>query len=56
MSELLVSVWRSFLHYVLWCIEAESRLEGRDGAYLFRESDVKSGLFIMLRTVLCLIW
>ena len=52
MSELLVSFWRSFLHNVLWCIEAE----GRDGAYLFRESDVKSGLFIMLRTVLCLVW
>ena len=47
MSELLASVKRSFYHDVLGCREAESRLEGREGAYLFRESDVKSGLFII---------
>ena len=47
MSELLASVKRSFYHDVLGCREAEARLEGREGAYLFRESDVKSGLFII---------
>ena len=49
MSDLLASVKRSFFHDVLGCQEAESRLKGREGAYLFRESDVKSGLFIMCR-------
>ena len=47
MSELLASVRRSFYHDVLGCREAESRLEGREGAYLFREADVKSGLFVI---------
>ena len=47
MSELLASVKSSFYYDVLGCKEAESRLEGREGAYLFRESDVKSGLFII---------
>ena len=47
MSDLLASVKRSFFHDVLGSQEAESRLEGREGAYLFRESDVKSGLFII---------
>ena len=37
----------TFFHDVLECKDAESRLEGREGAYLFRESDVKTGLFII---------
>ena len=47
MSDLLASVKSSFFHDVLGCRDAESRLEGREGAYLFRESDVKRGLFII---------
>ena len=47
MSELLDSVRRSFYHDVLSFSDAEARLEGREGAYLFRESDVKSGMFII---------
>ena len=43
MSELLASVKRSFFHDVLGVSDAEARLEGREGAYLLRESDVKSG-------------
>ena len=47
MSELLDSVRRSFYHDVLSFRDAEARLEGREGAYLFRESDVKPGMFII---------
>ena len=43
----MASVKSSFFHDVLGCKDAESRLEGREGAYLFRESDVKTGLFII---------
>lgn len=48
MSELLSTVKSSFFHEVTRWREAESRLEGRVVAYLFWESDVKSGLFIIL--------
>ena len=47
MSDLLDSVKRSFFHDVLGVSEAEARLEGKDGAYLFRESDVKPSMFIL---------
>ena len=47
MSDLLASVKSSFFHDVLGCKDAESRLEGREGAYLFRESDVKPGLLMI---------
>ena len=47
MSELLDSVKRSFFHGVIGYRDAEARLEGREGSYLFRESDVKPGLFII---------
>ena len=47
MSELLESVRRSFYHEVLCYRDAESRLEGREGSYLLRESDVKKGIFII---------
>ena len=40
MSELLSSVKSSFYHNV-------RRLEGKEGSYLFRESDIKPGLFII---------
>ena len=47
MSELLESVRRSFYHEVLCYRDAESMLEGREGSYLLRESDVKKGIFII---------
>ena len=47
MSELLQSVKQSYYHEVLSYRDAESRLEGREGAYLLRESDVKQGLFVI---------
>ena len=49
MSELLDSVRRSFYHDVLSFSDAEAVLEGKPaaGAYLFRESDVKSGMFVI---------
>ena len=47
MSELLQSVKQSYYHEVLSYRDAESRLEGREGAYLLRESDVKPGLFVI---------
>ena len=47
MSELLESVRRSYYHEVLCYRDAESRLEGREGSYLFRESDVKPGIFVI---------
>ena len=47
MSELLQSVKSSYYHDVLNYRDAESRLEGRLGAYLLRESDVKPGLFVI---------
>ena len=47
MSELLDSVRRSFYNNILSFSDAEARLEGREGAYLFRESDVKPGMFII---------
>ena len=47
MSDLLQSVKSSYYHDVLGYSDAEARLEGREGAYLFRESDVKPGLFIV---------
>ena len=42
MSELLASVQHSFYHDVRGSREAEARVKG-----LFRESDVKAGLFII---------
>ena len=49
MSDLLQSVKSSYYHDVLGYSDTEARLEGREGAYLFRESDVdvKPGLFIV---------
>ena len=47
MSDLLSSVKSSFFHDVQGCKDAESRLEGMEEAYLFRESDVKTGFFII---------
>ena len=47
MSELLSSVRSSFYHNVLCWRDAESRLEGKEGNYLFRESDIKAGPFII---------
>ena len=47
MSELLASVKRSFFHDVLGVSDAEAQLEGRDGAYLLRESDVKPRMYIL---------
>ena len=48
MSELLLqSVKQSYYHEVLSYRDAESRLEGREGAYLLWESDVKQGLFVI---------
>ena len=47
MSELLASVKRSFYHEVLSYSDAEQRLEGKNGGYLFRESNVKPGMFIL---------
>ena len=46
MSDLLQSVKQSYYHEVLTYPDAESRLEGREGAYLLRESDVKEGPFV----------
>ena len=47
MSELLLqSVKQSYYHEVFSYRDAESRLEGREGAYLLRESDVKEGPFV----------
>ena len=47
MSDLLASVKRSFYHEVLSYSDAEQRLEGKNGGYLFRESNVKPGMFIL---------
>ena len=47
MSDLLQTVKSEYYHDVLGVREAESRLEGREGAYLLRESDVKAGIFII---------
>ena len=47
MSELLASVRSSFFHDVLGFSDAEARLEGKEGAYLLRESDVKPSMFIL---------
>ena len=47
MSELLASVKSSFFHDVLGVSDTEARLEGREGAYLLRESDVKPSMFIL---------
>ena len=38
----------SFFYDVLGNMEAETRLEGRKLAYLFRKSEVKAGLFIII--------
>ena len=46
MSESLESVRIDFYHNVGYR-DAKARLEGREGAYLFRESDVKAGMFII---------
>ena len=43
MSELFESVWRD--HVLGWYCDAEARLEGTEGAYLSRESDVNAGMF-----------
>ena len=45
----MASVKSSFFNDVLGCGDAESRLECRESAYLFRfrESDVKTGLYII---------
>ena len=47
MRDLLQSVKSGFFHEVLCYRDAESRLEGRQGAYLLRESDVKAGIFVI---------
>ena len=47
MSELLASVKSSFFHDVLIVSDAEARLEGREGAYLLQENDVKPSMFIL---------
>ena len=47
MSDLLQTVKSEYYHDVIGLREAESRLEGREGAYLLRESDVKAGIFII---------
>ena len=47
MSDLLSSVKSSFFNDVQGCKDAESRLEGMEEAYLFRDSDVKTGFFII---------
>ena len=47
MSDLLASVKRSFYHEVLSYSDAEQRLEGKNGGYLFRESNVKPGMFVL---------
>ena len=47
MSDLLDLVKSSYYHNVLGYHDAEARLEGREGSYLFRESDVKKGMFII---------
>ena len=47
MSELLASVKGSFFHDVLIVSDAEARLEGREGAYLLQENDVKPSMFIL---------
>ena len=44
---LLEKVKRSYYHEVLSYRDAEARLEGREGSYLLRESDVKPGIFII---------
>ena len=48
MSELLASFLHSFFYDVLGDMEAKTRFEGRKLAYLFRESEVKAGLFIII--------
>ena len=47
MSELLASIKRSFFHDILGVSDSEVRLEGRDGAYLLQESDVKPNMYIL---------
>ena len=47
MSELFETVRRSYFHEVLSNQDTESRLEGREGSYLFRVSDVKPGIFVI---------
>ena len=47
MSDLLASVKRSFYHEVLSYSDAEQRLEGKNGGYLFRKSNVKPGMFVL---------
>ena len=47
MSDLLASVKHSFYHEVLSYSDAEQRLEGKNGSYLFRESNVKPGMFVL---------
>ena len=42
MSDLLQTVKSEYYHDVIGLREAESRLEGQEGAYLLRESDVKA--------------
>ena len=47
MSDLLASVKRSFYHEVLSYSDAEQRLEGKNGSNLFKESNVKPGMFVL---------
>ena len=47
MGELLQSVKSDYYHDVIGFREAESRLEGTEGAYLLRESKIKAGIFII---------
>ena len=41
------SVRSDFYLHILGYHDAGYRLEGREGAYLFRESNVKAGMFII---------
>ena len=47
MSDLLASVKRSFYHEVLSYSDAEQMLEGKNGSNLFKESNVKPGMFVL---------
>ena len=48
MSEFFAFVKCTFYHEILsYSSDAEQRLEGNEGAYLFRESNDKPGMFIL---------
>ena len=49
MSDILNSVALSYTHDVLAVLQAQDKLRSfdREGAYLFRESDVRPGVFVL---------